>query len=45
MSNKQKSSDRTLMDLQPVSYRMSSTYDNLSMANNLPLTFRTLSTL
>ena len=38
-------SDRTLLDLQSGSLRMSWTYDNLSMANYLPLTFRTPPTL
>jgi len=37
--------DRTLLDLRPGNLRMSWTYDNLSMANYLPLTFRTPPTL
>ena len=38
-------SDRTLLDLQPCSLRMSWTYDNLSMPNYSPLSFRTPPTL
>lgn len=38
-------SDRTLLDLQPGSLKMSWTYDNLSMAHYPPLTFRTPPTL
>ncbi|MCX7426566.1 MAG: hypothetical protein NTW96_13205 [Planctomycetia bacterium] len=38
-------SDRTLLDLQPGSLRMAWTYDNLSMPNFPPLSFRTPPTL
>jgi hypothetical protein len=38
-------SDRTLLDLQPGSLRMSWTYDNLSMPNYPPLAFRTPPTM
>ncbi len=38
-------SDRTLLDLQPGSLKMSWTYDNLSMANYPPLAFRTPKTM
>jgi hypothetical protein len=38
-------SDRTLLDLQSGSLRMSWTYDNLSMSNYPPLSFRTPPTL
>jgi hypothetical protein len=38
-------SDRTLLDLMPGSLRMSWTYDNLSMSNYPPLSFRTPPTL
>ena len=38
-------SDRTLLDIQPDSLRMSWTYDNLSMENYPPLAFRTPPTL